>query len=242
MLALCHVLVAEGLPTRASSTGTPWATRGSTGYVRGEADGVPKTPEWAAPLTGVAAERIRALAREMAASRTMVTVSWSLQRAEHGEQPVWLGLVLAAMLGQIGLPGGGFGHGYGSTSDVGQARRLFAPPAAPGRQRHRLLHPGGQDRGHAAAARHGIRLRRRSAAATRTSSWSTGAAGTRFTITRTSPGCARRSPGPRPWWCTTRSGPPPRGTPISSCPRTMSVERDDIGAGSGDSSCSPCRS
>jgi biotin/methionine sulfoxide reductase len=57
----------------------------------------------------------------------MVTVSWSLQRAEHGEQPVWLGLVLAAMLGQIGLPGGGFGHGYGSTSDTGLARRLFAP-------------------------------------------------------------------------------------------------------------------
>jgi biotin/methionine sulfoxide reductase len=39
----------------------------------------------------------------MAAVRTMVTVSWSLQRAIHGEQPLWLGVVLAAMLGQIGL-------------------------------------------------------------------------------------------------------------------------------------------
>jgi biotin/methionine sulfoxide reductase len=75
----------------------------------------------------VPAARIRELAREMAAARTMVTVSWSLQRARHGEQPLWLGVVLAAMLGQIGLPGGGFGHGYGSTSDTGLARRLFAP-------------------------------------------------------------------------------------------------------------------
>ena len=29
------------------------------------------------------------------------------------------GLALAALLGQIGLPGGGFGHGYGSMGDVG---------------------------------------------------------------------------------------------------------------------------
>ena len=123
------------------------------GYVRGDADGVPKTPEWAAALTGIAAERIRALARQMAAGRTMVTVSWSLQRAEHGEQPVWLGLVLAAMLGQIGLPGGGFGHGYGSSGDVGNPRRLSAPRLSQGangidsyipvaRIADMLLHPG----------------------------------------------------------------------------------------------------
>jgi biotin/methionine sulfoxide reductase len=93
---------------------------------------VPKTPAWAAALTGIAAERIRTLARQMATGRTMVTVSWSLQRAEHGEQPVWLGLVLAAMLGQIGLPGGGFGHGYGSSGDIGNPRRMSAPRLSQG--------------------------------------------------------------------------------------------------------------
>ena len=127
MLALCYVLDAEGLADGSFLDRYTVGYPRFIGYVRGEADGGPKTPEWAAALTGVPAERIRALARQLAAGRTMVTVSWSLQRAEHGEQPVWLGLVLAAMLGQIGLPGGGFGHGYGSTSDVGQARRLFAP-------------------------------------------------------------------------------------------------------------------
>jgi biotin/methionine sulfoxide reductase len=127
MLALCYVLDAEGLADGSFLDRYTVGYPRFIGYVRGEAGGEPKTPEWAAALTGVPAERIRALARQLAAGRTMVTVSWSLQRAEHGEQPVWLGLVLAAMLGQIGLPGGGFGHGYGSTSDVGQARRLFAP-------------------------------------------------------------------------------------------------------------------
>src|SRR5437764_1506115 len=127
MLALCHVLDAEGLADRDFLDRYTVGYPRFIGYVRGESDGVPKTPAWAAALTGVPAERIRVLARQLTAGRTMVTVSWSLQRAEHGEQPVWLGLVLAAMLGQIGLPGGGFGHGYGSTSDIGLARRLSAP-------------------------------------------------------------------------------------------------------------------
>ena len=35
--------------------------------------------------------RSATLARRMAAARTLVTVTWSLQRAQHGEQPVWAG-------------------------------------------------------------------------------------------------------------------------------------------------------
>ena len=56
-------------------------------YVMGETDGQPKDADWAAPITGVPADTIRALARRMAATRTMLTASWSLQRADHGEQP-----------------------------------------------------------------------------------------------------------------------------------------------------------
>jgi biotin/methionine sulfoxide reductase len=67
----------------------------------------------------------------MAASRTMITVSYSLQRAEHGEQPVWAAIALAALLGQIGLPGGGFGHGYGSMGDLGSASANLALPLLP---------------------------------------------------------------------------------------------------------------
>jgi biotin/methionine sulfoxide reductase len=54
----------------------------------------------------------------MATNRTLITTSWSVQRADHGEQPVWMTVVLAAMLGQIGLPGGGFGLGLAATNGV----------------------------------------------------------------------------------------------------------------------------
>jgi len=128
MLALAQVLDAEQLADTGflerCTVGFPRFAR----YLRGESDGVVKDPAWAEDITGVPAARIRELAHEMAAARTMVTVSWSLQRARYGEQPLWLGVVLAAMLGQIGLPGGGFGHGYGSTAHVGEPAPLVGVP------------------------------------------------------------------------------------------------------------------
>jgi biotin/methionine sulfoxide reductase len=54
-----------------------------------------------------------------------------LQRAEHGEQPVWMGVVLAAMLGQIGLPGGGFAYALGSTSNTGKPPLAVPLPTLP---------------------------------------------------------------------------------------------------------------
>ncbi len=65
------------------------------------------------------ADDIRNLARRMAGTRTMISLSWSLTRQAHGEQPIWAGIVLAAMLGQIGLPGGGIGIGYSAVNRVG---------------------------------------------------------------------------------------------------------------------------
>ena len=63
----------------------------------GETDGQPKDADWAAAITGVPADTIRALARRMAADRTMMTASWSLQRADHGEQPYWALILLACV-------------------------------------------------------------------------------------------------------------------------------------------------
>ena len=98
-------------------------------YLSGETDGQHKDADWAAKITGLDAGRIRALARQMPDTRTMLTVSWSLQRAHHGEQPFWAALGLAAMLGQIGLPGGGVGYGYGSLGGVGAAMSAGKSPA-----------------------------------------------------------------------------------------------------------------
>ncbi|MFD9889326.1 molybdopterin-dependent oxidoreductase [Amycolatopsis sp. NPDC059027] len=131
MLGLAYVLDTEGLADKEFLRRYTVGYERFAEYVRGSADGVPKTPEWAEALTEIPAARIRALAGEMASSRTMITVSWSLQRTRFGEQPLWLGLVLAAMLGQIGLPGGGFGHGYGSSAVAGMPFRAVPLPSLP---------------------------------------------------------------------------------------------------------------
>jgi len=119
MLALSYELVAAGLHD------TGFLARYCSGdellcdYLSGADDAVPKSADWAANITGIDAEKIRSLAQGMAASRTHLSVSWSLQRAQHGEQPFWAAVALAAFLGQIGLPGGGVGFGYGSLGGVG---------------------------------------------------------------------------------------------------------------------------
>jgi biotin/methionine sulfoxide reductase len=154
LLALTHTLIADGLHDQ------KFLARYCTGfarvqpYIMGESDGQPKDAEWAARITGVAAATIRALAREMAAKRTMISASWSLQRADHGEQPYWAVLLLASCLGQIGLPGGGFGFGYGSASGIAEPPPAFRAPGMEGapnplnrsipaaRIAQCLLHPG----------------------------------------------------------------------------------------------------
>ena len=122
MLALIHVLVVDGLADE------EFLARFTTGadrvraYVLGESDGVAKTPEWAEAISRTPSARIRDLAHEMAAGRTLVNVVYALQRGERGEQPVFAGLTLAAFLGQLGLSGGGFTHGLGSMGDYGIGR------------------------------------------------------------------------------------------------------------------------
>lgn len=119
MLGLAHTLQTEGLSDR------DFLARYTTGfdrfvpYLTGADDGVAKTADWAAKITEIPADTIRDLARRMAAERTMISVSWSLTRHDHGEQPFWMAITLAAMLGQIGLPGGGFGFGYSAMNFIG---------------------------------------------------------------------------------------------------------------------------
>jgi len=88
-------------------------------YLEGESDGQQKTAEWAGSISGIEPKRIRSLAADMASHRTLIGVSWSVQRNDHGEQPYWAAASLAAMLGQLGLPGAGVGYGYGAVGLVG---------------------------------------------------------------------------------------------------------------------------
>jgi biotin/methionine sulfoxide reductase len=103
-------------------------------YLLGGIDGLTRDAEWASAITAIPAARIRSLAREMASSRTMLNAAWSLQRAAHGEQVYWALVTLAAMLGQIGTPGGGFGVGYGAVNAIGTSyTRIGGPTLSQGR-------------------------------------------------------------------------------------------------------------
>lgn len=97
-------------------------------YVRGGIDGQPKSAAWASVITHVPEQRIVRLAQEITAHRTMLNCAWSLQRASHGEQPFWAIVALAAMVGQIGLPGGGFAVGYGPMNAIGSTAPWLKGP------------------------------------------------------------------------------------------------------------------
>ena len=131
MLGLAHTMVAEGLHDRAFLARYTTGFEHFAAYLSGDEDGIAKSADWAGPICGVDADVIRSLAREMVRRRTMIMMSWSLQRAEHGEQPYWMAITLAAMIGQIGLPGGGFGFGYASANGVGNAVHPFSWPTLP---------------------------------------------------------------------------------------------------------------
>lgn len=154
MLALAHTLLVENLAD------TDFIARYTTGFARftryllGADDGIPKDARWASGLTGIDSDEITHLARRLRRGRTLITVSHSLQRAQYGEQPVWMGAVLAAMIGQIGLPGGGYHYSLGALGQTGRRLNAVPTPTLPqgrngvadfipvARVSDMLLHPG----------------------------------------------------------------------------------------------------
>lgn len=132
MLGIAHTLVKSGRVDR------NFLSRYCEGYDRferyllGGQDGEPeKNAQWASSITEISSKAIENLADDMAGHATLITVAQSLQRADHGEQPVWMGIVLAAMLGQLGSPGAGFSYGLGSMADIGEPALAVPLPTLP---------------------------------------------------------------------------------------------------------------
>lgn len=86
-------------------------------YFMGELDGQAKDINWAEGITGVPAKEIAEFAATLAKERSIILCGRALQRQDHGEQNHWMCTVLSAMLGHIGLPGGGieFSLAYNSS-------------------------------------------------------------------------------------------------------------------------------
>jgi biotin/methionine sulfoxide reductase len=131
ILAMAYVVLEAGREDRDFLARCAVGFAPFAAYLRGETDATPKTPEWAAPLTDVPAATIRRLAMEAASSENMLTATWSIQRAEHGEQPWWALVALAAMLGTIGKAGQGIAFGYGSMNGMGTPRVEVPAVAGP---------------------------------------------------------------------------------------------------------------
>ena len=129
MLALAREVVKAGRHDRDFLTRCCSGADAFLDYLAGTTDGVEKGADWAEAITQIDARRIRQLAETLVKTRSMLTVSWSLQRAHHGEQPFWAALALASVTGQIGLPGGGVGYGYGSLGGVGAPFGVAKSPA-----------------------------------------------------------------------------------------------------------------
>ena len=123
MLGIAHTLVENGWQdadflSRCTVGYDTFAT-----YLTGERDGVAKTAEWAAEICGVTADKIRELAALFHENTTMLMSGWGMQRQQFGEQKHWMLVTLAAMLGQIGTPGGGFGLSYHFANGGNPTRR-----------------------------------------------------------------------------------------------------------------------
>ncbi|MFT7648502.1 MAG: biotin/methionine sulfoxide reductase [Candidatus Poriferisodalaceae bacterium] len=134
MAGLIHTLVVEGLHDEAFLNTRCHGWDRLEAYILGTSDGTPKSADWAAEITGLSADDIVAMAREMASKRTLINLSLSVQRQHHGEQSYWMGTALACALGQIGQPGGGIAFPFGTQGNVGsglQRTRVPGPPVPP---------------------------------------------------------------------------------------------------------------
>ena len=79
-------------------------------YLSGGVDGIEKTPEWAEAITGVPAAKIKELAIEYATTKpASILPGLGVQRTSAGEQATRTQIALAALTGNIGVPGGGTG-------------------------------------------------------------------------------------------------------------------------------------
>ncbi len=76
-------------------------------YVLGEVDGIPKTPQWAEPITALPAETIQGFAELYAASKPVHLQFYYAPAKRHlGEYAANAAMLLQAMTGNLSIPGG----------------------------------------------------------------------------------------------------------------------------------------
>ena len=121
MLALANILIKNNAYDKSFLKKYTVGFESFSDYVLGKKNNQDCSPEWASKITNIPVKSIKKLAEKIISKKTLISISWSLQRASRGEQPLWMGITLAAMLGQIGTAAGGFGFGYSSVNSTGDS-------------------------------------------------------------------------------------------------------------------------
>ena len=130
--AIAHVWESEGLVHGDFMDSHTVGYEDYRRYVLGEDDGLPKTPEWAAPITDVPAETIRQFAREYAAAEpAAIMAGLGPQRSRYGEQTERALITLTCMSGNMGIRGGGLAHKGRHTTGHVSMESLPSGPFAP---------------------------------------------------------------------------------------------------------------
>lgn len=127
LIAMAYVIVSEGLHDQAfcdrlvlgldeqhlPADAPPGSSYRS--YLLGLTDGVRKTPEWAEPITGIPAATLRRLAAEFATQKpAALQCGYAPGRTAYGEQFHRAAYALAAITGNVGMPGGNSGSSNGA--------------------------------------------------------------------------------------------------------------------------------